>query len=251
MKIRGLKFDFSFPVKLDYKASAFTLCFAFIYIIAEIIYKVKFEKISCTWEIILLFLILFSYGFLRKIFDKQELPTDCNLNPLPNGYSKQDKRIRAEFYKKSALIYSAIFSVIIFIAFSCSSILSNVNIYSQIFGDFNLPNIILAVIVALISLPIAYIFSYMIEYLWYEYKISVYNEELEIKREIEERHKAILLKLKEEAKAEKVAAEPIKKRGRPRKAASSESVVKSVEEVPAAPKRRGRPPKKKPEEVEV
>ncbi len=255
MKKRGFKIDLSRllkikPIKLKWvklspKASAITLCFTYLYIIAEIFYKVKIERISCTWEIILLFLIFSVYGILKKLFSNEELPCDHKGSPLPTGDSKKEKRRRNTFYKKSALIYSAIFAVISTIAFSCSSLLSNVNVSSQLFFDTELPNFILAVIISVIFLPIIYIFAYMIEYLWYEYKISVYNEIMAEKEEEENRRREILLKIQQEIEAEK-SSEPPKRRGRPRKVVNEE--IKEPTET--APKRRGRPPKKKVEETE-
>ncbi len=203
-------------LKLNFKASAITLCFTYLYLIAEIIYKVKFEKAGCTWEIILLFLIFSVYGILKKLFNTDQLPCDNDGNPLPTGDSPVDKKKRNAFYKKSALIYSAIFAVITTIACSCSSLLSNVDIGEQLFFNSKLPDFILAAIISIIFLPIIYIFAYFIEHLWYEYKLSVYNELIEQEEAEEKRHKAILLKLQQELK----------------------------EESKPAPKRRGRPPKK-------
>lgn len=235
MKKCGFKFNFALPKKLNAKASTYTLVFTYIYLIAEIIYKVKIEKTSCTWELLLLFFIFSLYGILRKLFSKGEFPCDLSGAPLPSDDDEISKKKRTSFYKKSAIIYSAIFAVITTIAFSCSSLLSNVNVTSELFFDSNLPNFFLAVIISVIFIPIIFIFAYMIEYLWYEYKISVYNE----MKKKEEEQRELLLKLREQAKAEATSSAP-KKRGRPKKEDS--------ENTDSTPKRRGRPPKKTSEE---
>lgn len=239
MKKRGFNFKLSLHSNFNSKATVFTLGFTYLYLIAEIVYKVKVERTPCTWEIILLFLIFSVYGIFRKLFSKEDLPLDHSGSPLPYGSSKKDKKKRNSFYKKSALIYSAIFAVVSTVAFSCSSLLSNVNVSSQLFSDTPLPNFILAVIMSVIFMPIVYIFAYMIEFLWYEYKITMYREMMEEKEEEEARHRAILQKLLEEEKKKEEASAPApKKRGRPRKVVSEET------EKPAnPPRRRGRPSK--------
>ena len=45
------------PVSHDGKAALFTLGFAYVYLLVEIIYKFKRERVVCTWELVLLFLL--------------------------------------------------------------------------------------------------------------------------------------------------------------------------------------------------
>lgn len=242
MKKRGKKIKLSQSLSFNAKAAGFTIWFAYLYIIVEIFYKVRIEKVPCTFEVILLFLIFAIYGILSKLFSGYQLPCDHKGNPLPTGKIKADKRKRNSFYRRSALIYAFVFLFISIIAFSSSSLLSNVNVSSQLFFDTDMPNFVLAVIISVIFFPLIYIFAYMIEFLWYEYKVSVYNEIMEEKAEEEARHRELLLKVEEEI-ANEALAEPVpKKRGRPKKV-DTDMVAAAAVVSAEAPKRRGRPAK--------
>lgn len=227
------------PVKLnmsnDGKAALFTLAFVYLFIIAEIIYKVKIERKTCTMEIILLFLIFSVFGIFKKLFSKAVLPTDLNGNPLPHGYSKEEKKVRSIAYRKSALIYSLVFAFINTVAFSCNSAINNVNVAEELFFENGFPSFLFAIIVSAVFTPIVFLFAYIIESLWYEYKISLYNEMLERKKQEQELLKALIEK---QRKTEQKPAP--KKRGRPPKE-KQEPVADTI------PKKRGRPPKKKQE----
>ncbi len=244
MKKCGKSRKFSFSLNLGYnsKAAIFTLGFVFLYLIAEIVYKIKVERQTCTWEIILLFLIFSVYEVFKKLFSKGELPKDISGKPLPFSDSVKDKKARNSFYKKSALLYTVIFGVTTTLAFSCSSLLSNVNIGSELFFDFEMPNILFSMLVALIFMPIVYIFAYIIEFLWHEYKISLYNELLAIKEEQAKKERELLLAVQQEVKSSDVTPAP-KRRGRPPKATTEANEENEAAAEKATPKRRGRPPK--------
>lgn len=157
------------------KAALFTLGFCYLFVIAEITYKIKVAGEVCTWEIILLFLMLSVYGIFQKLFSKSEIPLNFKGEPLPTGYTKPEKKERNSFYRINALIYSVIFAVILVIAFISSSLVSNVNIGSELLFDTEMPNFVFGLILAAILSPIFYLVSLMIEFVWYEYKISQYN----------------------------------------------------------------------------
>lgn len=247
MKKRGKskKFSFSFNLGNNSKAAVFTLSFVFLYLIAEIVYKVKIERQTCTWEIILLFLIFSVYEVFKKLFAKGEIPKDFKGKPLPVSNERSDKKARNRFYKKSALLYTVIFGAVTTLAFSSSSLLSNVNIGSELFFDIEIPNVIFSMLVAVVFMPIVYIFAYIIEFLWHEYKISLYKELLAIKEEQAKKERELLLLVQEETKALEAAAAPKKRRGRPPKAKAEDNEAKEITaQAPVqAPKRRGRPPK--------
>lgn len=165
------------------KAAIFTLGFCYLFVIAEITYKIKVAHEVCTWEIILLFLMLSVYGIFQKLFSKSEVPLDFKGNPLPTGYTKPEKKTRNAFYRLNALIYAVIFAVVVAVAFISSSMISNVNIGSELLFDTELPNFVFGIIAAVILFPIVYLFSLMVEYVWYEYKISQYNTLVIIREE--------------------------------------------------------------------
>ncbi|MEE0945923.1 MAG: hypothetical protein U0M42_03725 [Acutalibacteraceae bacterium] len=254
MKKRGIKKKINFSLNLgDHsKAAVFTLGFIFLYLIAEIVYKVKVQKEVCTWEIILLFLIFSVYELFKKLFAKGEVPKDFNGKPLPLSDKISDRKKRNRYYKKSALIYTVIFGIITGVAFSCSSLLSNVNIGSELFFDNELPNILVSILVAIVFMPVIYIFAYIIEFLWYEYKISLYNELLAIKEEQIQKEREFLLSVQQEAQAIEKSINPTpKRRGRPPKTKTEEVLPENKETAAPAPKRRGRPPKAKEENKEA
>ncbi len=157
------------------KAALFTLGFCYLFVIAEITYKIKVAGEVCTWEIILLFLMLSVYGIFQKLFSGSEVPRNLKGEPLPTGYTKPEKKERNAFYRINALIYSVIFAVILVIAFISSSMVSNVNIGSELLFDTELPNFVFGIILAAVLFPIFYLVSLMVEFVWYEYKVSQYN----------------------------------------------------------------------------
>lgn len=157
------------------KAALFTLGFCYLFIIAEITYKIKIAGEVCTWEIILLFLMLSVYGIFQKLFSGSEVPRDFKGDLLPTGYTKPEKKKRNAFYRINALIYSVIFAIALVVAFVSSSMASNVNIGSELIFDTELPNFVFGVIMAAILFPIFYGVCLTVEYVWYEYKISQYN----------------------------------------------------------------------------
>ncbi len=268
MKKRGINIKFKIPnlkinfknfkpslknISINGKASFLTLAFVYIYLICEIVYKVKISKEICTWEIVMLFLVFSVYGIFNKLFSKAEIPLDFNGNPLTIGTSKRDKKKRNSFYIKSALIYSAVFAIVNTIAFWSSSTVNFVNIAAEFF-DKDISNFSSGLIFSLILFPIVYIFAYMIEYVWNEYKISAYNAIQKVKAE------EALLKAQEKEKAEKEALEKEKelinemisirieelkaKKTTTRKTKTAKEIeAKETDTVSPPVKRRGRPPK--------
>ena len=188
------------------KAALFTLGFCYLFVIAEITYKIKVAGEICTWEIILLFLMLAVYGIFQKLFSKSEVPLNLNGEPLPIGYTKPDKRERSRFYHLNALIYTVIFSVVLVVAFLNSSLISNVNIGAELFFEKEVPNFVLGLILALILFPVFYFMSLMVEYVWYEYKISQYNLLVVIRKEQKEAEEQT--EEEKEQPAEEPKAEP-------------------------------------------
>lgn len=171
------------------KAALFTLGFCYLFVIAEITYKVKVAGEVCTWEIILLFLMISVYGLFQKLFSKTEVPLNFKGEPLPTGYTKPEKKKRNAFYRINALIYSVIFCVILAFAFISSSVVSNVNIGSELIFSTELPNSVFGLIVAAIFFPVFYVLSVTVEFVWYEYKISQYNFLVIIRQEHEKEEK--------------------------------------------------------------
>lgn len=165
------------------KAALFTLGFCYLFVIAEITYKIKVAGEVCTWEVILLFLMLSVYGIFQKLFSGSEIPLNFKGEPLPTGSSKAEKKERNAFYRINSLIYSVIFSVILVVAFISSSIVSNVNIGSELFFNAEIPNLVFGIILAAIIFPIFYLISLTVEFVWYEYKISQYNLLIIIRKE--------------------------------------------------------------------
>ncbi len=156
-------------------AALYTLAFCCLFIIVEITYKIKVLREVCSWEVILLFLIPAVYGIFKKLFSKSEIPLDIKGEPLPTGNTKQDKKERNRFYRLNAFIYALIFAIILSIGFLSSSMVSNVNISSELFFDNELPNFLFGIIFSAILFPIVYLATVTVEYVWYEYKISQYN----------------------------------------------------------------------------
>lgn len=165
-------------------SALYTLGFCYLFIIAEITYKIKVLHQVCTWEVILLFLIPAVYGIFKKLFSKSEIPVDEKGNPLPTGNTKQEKKQRNRFYRFNAFVYALIFAVVLIIGFSSSSTISNVNIFSELLFDIEFPNFLFSVIISVILFPIVYLASLMVEYVWYEYKISQYNLLVLIRQEV-------------------------------------------------------------------
>jgi hypothetical protein len=170
-------------------AALYTLLFCYLFIIAEITYKIKVLHEVCTWEVIFLFLIPAVYGIFVKLFSKSEIPLDHKGNPLPTGNAKADKKQRNKFYRFNSLIYALIFAIVLAIGFLSSSLVSNVNFGSELLFDKELPNFIFGAIFSVILFPIVYFATYMVEYVWYEYKISQYNLLVLIREEAEKEEK--------------------------------------------------------------
>jgi hypothetical protein len=166
-------------------AALYTLGFSYLFVIAEITYKIKVLHEVCTWEVILLFLIPAVYTIFIKLFSKSEIPLDMKGEPLPTGNTKEDKKKRNRFYRLNAFIYALIFAVVLAIGFLSSSMVSNVNIASELLFDKEIPNFLFGAIASLIMFPIVYLASLMVEYVWYEYKISQYNLLVLIREEAE------------------------------------------------------------------
>lgn len=260
MKKRGINIKFKIPnlkinfknfkpnlknVSINGKASFLTLAFVYLYLICEIVYKIKVSKEICTWEIVMLFLVFSVYGIFNKLFSKTEIPLDFNGNPLTIGTSKKDKKTRNSFYIKSALIYSAVFVIVNTIAFWSSSTVNFVNIAAEFF-DKDVSNFFSGLIFSLVLFPFVYAFAYMIEYVWNEYKISAYNAIQKIKAE------DALLEAQAKEKAEKEALEKEKElinemiSKRLDELKSKKTVKEETNTVSPPVKRRGRPPKKDP-----
>lgn len=189
-------------------AALYTLGFSYLFIIAEITYKIKVLHEVCTWEVILLFVIPAIYGIFTKLFSKSEIPLDMKGEPLPVGNTKPEKKQRNRFYRLNAFIYALIFAIVLTIGFWSSSNLNSVNIGSELFFDFELPNFVFGLIVSAILFPIVYLATVMVEYVWYEYKISQYNLLVLIREEAEQEElKQTEQENGEEAKEEITVAE--------------------------------------------
>lgn len=189
MKKRDKKNKFSSALgnySQDGKAAVFTLAFAYIYLICEIIIKMKTTNKVCTWEIVLLFLMYALFGFFKKLFGSNKLPTDFSGNPLPLSDSEEDIKVRTAYYRRSALIYSLIFAVINFFSLVISSYVNKVNIAIEILFDIPVPNIITSLFATLLVFAIVYFVSYMIEYLWNESKINSMLSEMKIEPKAED-----------------------------------------------------------------
>ncbi len=167
------------PVSHDGKAALFTLGFAYVYLLVEIIYKFKRERVVCTWELVLLFLLFAVFGFLKKLFSETAVPCSFDGTPLPAGDSQEDKAIRNQHYKKSALLYALVFSTVTLLATSVSSNIHSVNLGIELFFDTEVPNFILAFIVSAILFGVVYLLAYMIDYLWYEERLSALQNQEE------------------------------------------------------------------------
>lgn len=168
------------------KAALFTLGFCYIFLIIEIGYKIKIERQICTWEIALIFLMLSMYGIFQKLFSKSEVPTNLRGEPLPTGKDKKDKNYRKRFYALNALVYSVLIALAIIIMFVTSSDLSNVKVGTDTLFENDMSNFAFGLILAGCLFPIAFVISFMVEYVWYEYKISQYNLLVLIRAEADE-----------------------------------------------------------------
>ena len=172
------------------KAALFTLGFCYLFVIAEITYKIRVSGEGCTWEIILLFLMLTVFGLFQKLFSKGEIPKDLKGEPLPTGDTKSDKKKRNAFYRFNAFVYSVIFSLALIVAFLSGTFISEISIGSELFANSEIPNFLFGLIIVAVTFPIFYLLSLAIEYVWYEYKISQYNLLTIIKSEKEEKAKS-------------------------------------------------------------
>ena len=179
-------------------AALYTLGFCCLFIIAEITYKIKVLHEVCTWEVILLFLIPAVYGIFTKLFSKSEIPLNMKGEPLPTGNTRQDKKERNKFYRLNAFIYALIFAIVLSIGFLSSSMISNVNIGSELFLDIELPNFLFGVIFSAVLFPIVYLATVAVEYVWYEYKISQYNFLVLIRDEAKQQEDDSLEEIKKE-----------------------------------------------------
>lgn len=179
-------------------AALYTLGFCCLFIIAEITYKIKVLHEVCAWEVILLFLIPAVYGIFTKLFSKSEIPLNMKGEPLPTGNTKQDKKERNKFYRLNAFIYALIFAIVLSIGFLSSSMISNVNIGSELFLDIELPNFLFGVIFSAVLFPIVYLATVAVEYVWYEYKISQYNFLVLIRDEAKQQEDDSLEEIKKE-----------------------------------------------------
>lgn len=243
----------------DGKAALYTLGFAYLFLIVEIVYKFKVERETCTWELLLLFLMFAMFGLFKKLFTNAASPKRFDGTLLPVGDSKEDKSERNKYYKFSACAYACVFSLVAFLGILFSADILNVNLAIEFLFENEIPNFLFSLIGAVFTFGISYLLSYMIDYLWYENLIAYANEEEKAELleapDIKEDFEKIKAQTKE-AVTEEVKPAP-KKRGRPPKkkaeeavpenkenAKVEESVIEHAEEKPA-PKRRGRPPKAK------
>lgn len=154
------------------KAAFSTLVFVYIYIIAEIFYKHFANGELCEWEFILLFLIFAIYGIIKKLSLSNDIPKDFKGNPLPLSLSKEDKKIRNTYYVINTAVYTAVFSLVLFLALIFSTNSIGVNIALELFTEDAVPNFFVSLLITLIfALPV-YAFTYVINFLWYENRIA-------------------------------------------------------------------------------
>ncbi len=172
------------------KAALFTLGFCFVFLAVEIGYKIKVERQICTWEVIMIFLMLSVYGIVQKLFSRADVPTNLRGEPLPTGKLKKDKRRRKSFYALNALIYSLMIAAAIILIFVTSSDINNINLGNEMFFDTDMSNFTFGLILSGSLFPIAFIVSFMVEYVWYEYRIAQYNLITIIRAEAAENAKA-------------------------------------------------------------
>lgn len=159
----------------DGKAAVYTLAFAYLYLLAEIVYKMKVNREICSWEFLLLFLMFAAFGFFKKMFSNPLFLTDLNGNRLPLGSQKAEKKIRSGHYARSSFLYSAVFAVTAFLALLFSSDLNHLDISVEFLAERHFPNWTASLMLACILMIVAFPVVYMIEYLWYERKISLYQ----------------------------------------------------------------------------
>ena len=239
----------------DGKAAVFTLGFAYLFLIVEIVYKFKIERQTCVWELLLLFLMFAVYGFVKKLFTNSASPKRFDGTVLPTGDSAEDKAARNKYYKFSALLYSIVFSSVAFLAVLFSADILNVNLAVEFFFEREIPNFIFSLFTTAIVFGISYLFTYMIDFLWYENLIAYAkeaeaNEAPDIKEDFE--------KIKNETKptpkkrgrpAKKKAEEVIQKEAvlekEPTKEEAEKIQTEETEQSTPTPKKRGRPPKTK------
>ena len=255
----------------DGKAAIFTLGFTYVYLIVEIIYKFKFQKQSCGFELLLLFLMFAIYGFIKKLFTNSFAPKRFDGTLLPTGDSEEEKQTRNNYYKFSALLYSIVFSSVAFLGILFNAELLGVNLAIEFFFEKEVPNFIFSLFTTAIVFGISYLFTYMIDFLWYENIIAYANEvknaeNLDLKKDFKKIKSKEKKALKKEQKASKKAEtsekntkaeiEVEESATQTETTVQEESAEETVEVIPAdtqeavapAPKKRGRPKKIKPEE---
>lgn len=240
-KKRNKKFFSNFSS--DSKAALFTLGFVYLFLITETVYKVKRNRDICTWELMLIFLMFAVFGIFKKFFTSTSRPNGFDGQPLPIGTTKEEKDARNKYYLFSSLLYALVFAIVVFIAFSVSANVVNVNIAIELFADTEKSNILTSLLISVIFFVISFSLAYIINYVWYEHCIT-YLRETEIPApDIKEDFEKIKLRQSDDIKNEQKPSP--KKRGRPKK--QVEEVQETVQE--ATPKKRGRP-KKEPVTVE-
>lgn len=221
----------------DGKAAVYTLGFTYLFLIAEIVYRIKIQKEMCTFELLLLFLIFAIFGLFKKLFTDASAPRRFDGTLLPIGDSKKEKKERNRYYRFSAFLYSLVFALVAFLGVLLSSNMINVNLAVELLVDKEMPNFTISLLVAAVAFVIAYIFTYMVDFLWYEHIIGYARLELEeqmleapdikedfekIKAEQSEFEENIEEITESNTEAEEIKPAP-KKRGRPRKVTVEES----------------------------
>lgn len=220
----------------DGKAAVFTLAFAYLYLIFEIAYAFKVNREVKTWSLIMLFLMFAAFGVFRKLFAKTSVPRRFDGKLLDTDQTKKAKRSRNRYYLLSATLYGAVFAIVNFLSLFLSSEVNTINLGIEFIVDKELPNYAIAIISSAFFFILITVFAYMIDFLWYEYKVSAYNEEQERIRLEEE---ALADKIKEE-KIKAQQSQPVKRRVRPKKETSEQPTASKTE---STSKKRGRPKK--------
>lgn len=246
----------------DGKAAVFTLGFAYLFLIVEIVYKFKIQRQTCTWELLLLFLMFAVFGLVKKLFTNSASPKRFDGTALPTGDSEEDKKERNSYYKFSALLYSIVFSSVAFLGVLFSADILNVNLAVEFFFEKEVPNFIFSLVSTALVFGISYLFTYMIDFLWYENLIAYAkeakeydeNETPDIKKDfkkIKSANKKALNKEKKDAtQNEKEVIQEVSEEKEEEETEIKEAEKNTAEnivtdETPApAPKKRGRPPKK-------
>lgn len=163
-------------LKIASKSWAATVVITYLYLTVEIIYKHITTKdiANCTWEVVLILLMTAVLIVTQRTDEAVSLPRKLNGTEVSIELNRTGKLARLRHYLIDALIASVAMTLVEVILSKITK--TPIGIHFQAYGQSGLTSWIIGVGIELVIL---FLISFMLRYIWVEYKVKKYNKQLE------------------------------------------------------------------------